>query len=378
MNDKHYDIAIIGGGLAGLGLAIQLRRKGHSVVLFEKHSYPFHKVCGEYISMESFEFLRSLGVEPVALNASRITQLEVTTISGKKLGQELDPGGIGISRYLLDNELATIAGKEGVLVLDGTTVHSVTFNEDNFQLSTSVGEFSSRAAAGCYGKKSKLDRQWKRDATAPARKVSNYVGIKYHFRSSTIPGDRIYLHHFPGGYCGVSKVEGDRYCLCYLTTAEALSHSGNSIPELEKQVLRKNPFLSRVLDEVEIINEEPLVISQINFEKKSLVEEGVLMLGDAAGMITPLCGNGMSMALHASKMAAGLFDRFLEGSISRIAMEKAYREQWNQQFSRRLWVGRRVQGIFGKPALLSGLIKAGRAFPGITRSLVRQTHGKSF
>ena len=54
---KTYDVAVIGGGLAGINLSIQLARKGHSVVLFEKETYPFHKVCGEYISMESWNFL---------------------------------------------------------------------------------------------------------------------------------------------------------------------------------------------------------------------------------------------------------------------------------------------------------------------------------
>ncbi|MBC7511814.1 MAG: FAD-dependent oxidoreductase, partial [Ferruginibacter sp.] len=54
MNDtQQYDITIIGGGLAGLALAIQLVKKGYSVALFEKEQYPFHKVCGEYISLES-------------------------------------------------------------------------------------------------------------------------------------------------------------------------------------------------------------------------------------------------------------------------------------------------------------------------------------
>ena len=52
-----YDCAIIGGGLAGLCLAIQLAKNGHKIILFEKNQYPFHKVCGEYISMESWEFL---------------------------------------------------------------------------------------------------------------------------------------------------------------------------------------------------------------------------------------------------------------------------------------------------------------------------------
>jgi menaquinone-9 beta-reductase len=59
---SKYDVAIIGGGLAGLALSIQLAKKNYSVVLFEKEKYPFHKVCGEYISMESWNFLESLGL----------------------------------------------------------------------------------------------------------------------------------------------------------------------------------------------------------------------------------------------------------------------------------------------------------------------------
>ena len=59
--DRIYDIAIVGGGLAGLSLSILLARKGFRICLFEKESYPFHKVCGEYISMESWDFLVGLG-----------------------------------------------------------------------------------------------------------------------------------------------------------------------------------------------------------------------------------------------------------------------------------------------------------------------------
>ncbi|MCW3086897.1 MAG: NAD(P)/FAD-dependent oxidoreductase, partial [Sediminibacterium sp.] len=58
----EYEIAIIGGGLAGLTLAIQGADAGYKVILFEKETYPFHKVCGEYISMESWDFLQRCGV----------------------------------------------------------------------------------------------------------------------------------------------------------------------------------------------------------------------------------------------------------------------------------------------------------------------------
>ena len=60
--DRKYDVAIVGGGLAGLSFPFNLPEKGSRVCLFEKEKYPFHKVCGEYISMESWGFLTGLGL----------------------------------------------------------------------------------------------------------------------------------------------------------------------------------------------------------------------------------------------------------------------------------------------------------------------------
>src|SRR6187397_2364427 len=65
----------------------------------------------------------------------------------------------------------------------------------------------------------------------------------------------------------------------------------------------------------EFLYEEPLAISQISFDKKEQVENHVLMIGDSAGMITPSCGNGMSMALHAGKLAFEEIGSFLQGKI---------------------------------------------------------------
>ena len=50
-DDITYDLAIVGGGLAGLSLSIQMAKAGYKVILFEKEQYPFHRVCGEYISL---------------------------------------------------------------------------------------------------------------------------------------------------------------------------------------------------------------------------------------------------------------------------------------------------------------------------------------
>src|SRR5215510_11531597 len=99
----------MGGGLAGLALAIQSVRAGYSVVLFEREKYPFHKVCGEYISLESWNFLQDLGVPLSDMQLPVIRNLMVSAPNGKYIESPLPLGGFGISRFTIDNLLATLA-----------------------------------------------------------------------------------------------------------------------------------------------------------------------------------------------------------------------------------------------------------------------------
>src|SRR3712207_6418581 len=123
-----YDVIIVGGGLAGLVNAIQLAKAGLQVVLVEKKTYPFHKVCGEYVSNEVLPFLQSLGVYPHELGASHITHLQVSSPSGKQvLTTALDLGGFGLSRYVLDNYLYELAQKAGATFLLGKSVEKINF-----------------------------------------------------------------------------------------------------------------------------------------------------------------------------------------------------------------------------------------------------------
>ena len=377
-DDRIYDLAVTGGGLAGLAVSILSARKGHSVILFEKEKYPFHRVCGEYISRESWDFLQGLGLDLPSMNVSAIDKLQVSSINGKLLQQRLPLGGFGISRYKLDHVLARIAEKEGVQLREQTTVNDTYFTGEGFELVTTAGSFRSRMVVGSYGKRGKLDIKWKRPfIMAKKNKLNNYIGVKYHVRSS-FPTDTIALHLFPKGYCGISKVEDDKYNLCYLTTAANLQQCGGDPNKMEKEILSRNPYLGKIFSEAEKLMDQPVIISQISFDKKTQVEDHVLMIGDAAGMITPLCGNGMSMALHAAKIAAEQIDLFLKGSISRDEMERNYRQQWRHLFAGRLRMGRRLQRLFGNKWLTDSLISLGKLFPGISRMLIRGTHGKNF
>ncbi len=376
--ENTYDVAIAGGGLAGLTLAIQMRMKGHSVILFEKERYPFHRVCGEYISLESLGFLKSLGIDPEDMDCPVINHLIVSAPDGTLIKQELPLGGFGISRYRLDHRLATIARELGVILKEADKVQELRFKEGYFEIRSASGIYTSLVAAGCFGKRSNLDIKWKRGFTEKKpSKLNNYIGVKYHVKTD-FPLDTIALHNFSDGYCGISAVEDGRYCLCYLTTASNLERNGHSIEKMQENILFRNPYLEKIFTTAEFLWEQPVTISQISFETKSMFEDHVLMIGDAAGMITPLCGNGMSMAMHASKLAANYLEKFLKKEISRTEMEISYTRDWDKAFSSRLKMGRFIQSLFGKPAITNLFIRAMKPFPFLVRELIRKTHGQPF
>jgi menaquinone-9 beta-reductase len=372
-----YDVAIVGGGLGGLSLSIQLAKAGYSVILFEKEKYPFHKVCGEYISMESWEHLKQLGLPLEEMGLPKISKLVVSSPSGKVLKSELGLGGFGISRYTIDNELYKLAKDLGVQVLEEMKVNDVVFDNDEFKVSVNGIDVKAKVVAGAFGKRSKLDVKWKRRFLEKKGKLINYLGVKYHVRN-TQATDTIALHNFKEGYCGMSKVEADKYCLCYMTTSKNLKENNNSIAEMEKNVLQKNPFLEQIFSESEFLYSSPLTISQISFDKKSAVENHVLMVGDAAGMITPLCGNGMSMALHASKIAYEHIDKYLQKQINRFDMEEGYKWDWNRKFATRMRNGRMIQSVFGKEWQTEMFIGLMKRFGFLKRKIIESTHGEEF
>jgi len=377
-DDITYDLAIVGGGLAGLALSIQTVKLGYKVILFEKEQYPFHKVCGEYISLESWDFLERLGIDLPALNVTHINRLQVSDIKGVFFEQPLPLGGFGISRFKLDHELAQIAKQAGVNILEHTRANDISFSQEFFNIESTKGNFTAKVVAGSFGKRSNLDVKWKRPfIVAKKNKLNNYIGVKYHIRYD-FPDDLIALHNFKKGYCGLSKVEDGKYCLCYLTTAGNLQSSNNDIKKMEQNILSANPHLKKIFTECEMLWKEPVTISQISFDKKNLVEDHVIMIGDAAGMITPLCGNGMSMALHASKIAAEEISKFLERKISREKMEDEYAVKWNKLFANRLKTGRMLQRLFDSQWLTTLTIRLGRSFPLFIRKLIKQTHGSPF
>ena len=379
--DKSFleaaDAVIIGGGLAGLASALDLAGRGHRVLVVERKQYPFHKVCGEYVSHEVGPYLRRLGADPAPLGPADIKNFQLSSPAGRVLASPLDLGGFGVSRYQLDNFLYQLALARGVQFVLPATVADVTFDPaaNSHLLTLADGrQLAARLVLGTYGKRSALDRQLGR---AFFGQRSPYLGVKYHLRLPGFPRDLIALHNFCEGYAGISAIEDDKLCFCYLTTRANLKPHG-SIAALEAEVLAQNPYLADILGHAERLYPQPEVINEISFAPKQPVEQHLLLLGDAAGLITPLCGNGMAMALHGAALAAPLADQFLRGQLTRPALEATYAQAWRRTFGARLRVGRAVQRLFGGPVLSELVVGGLRHWPAAVRALMRQTHGAEF
>lgn len=372
---SDYDVAVIGGGVAGLAFAILVARAGRRVILFEKESYPFHKVCGEYISNESIPFLRSLGVELEGRNLPQIAELFMSAPSGLSVKRPLDIGGTGLSRYALDGELAQLATAAGVQVQSGVKVQAVRFEEDRFLVDTSSETVSARVAIGAYGKASNIDAQLRRKYKAPDER-STFIAVKHHIRADF--DERVVeMHNFPGGYCGMSAIEDGKVNMSYISRVANLKAHG-SIAAMERQVLSTNPFLKKYFDIADFLFEKPLTISHLYFEIREPVVANMLLPGDAAGSIAPLSGNGMSMAFQSAKIAASAVLPYLSGDCSRAAMEERYTAGYRAAFSRRITIARSVNFFFGKPPLTDLGFLLFKLMPSLVDMTGSMIHGKPF
>jgi flavin-dependent dehydrogenase len=368
----QYDCAIIGGGLAGLCLSIQLAKLGHKIVLFEKGSYPFHKVCGEYISMESYDFIQGLGLNLDEMKLPKINRLVISAHNGYSISSELPLGGFGISRYTLDCKLAEIAKKSGVTLFENCTATKISPAADAYTITSTKENVSAKVVFGSYGKLEPgfLNRP-------AAVKKGSYIAVKYHVKLD-FPNDLIELHNFDDGYCGISKVDNNTVCICYLTTVKNLQSNNNSIKELEENCVLKNPHLQSYFSKAEFMFERPLTISQISFKKKQTKKEGLFLVGDAAGAIAPLCGNGMSIAMRSSKIMAHYTHLYLQNKISEAEMTGLYKREWNSNFSFRIRAGYYLQKLFGKRLSTFVSLKLIAQSPWLFRKLISFTHGKKF
>lgn len=369
--ETNFDVLIIGGGLAGLTAGIHLSQKKLKVVLVEKSSFPRHKVCGEYISNEILPYLKWLGVNVLELQPTNISKFKFTTQKGKTAEAKLPLGGFGISRYALDEFLYQKALANNCFVLK-ENVTNVSFTDDIFNITTSEQIITAKIVLGAFGKRSNIDQILDRNFFY---KKSPWLAVKAHY-SGNFDDTLVALHNFDGGYCGVSKVESNVINICYITDYATFKKYKN-IEEYQQNILYKNQHLKFIFENSTLLFEKPLTISQISFNEKKAVENHVIMIGDTAGLIHPLCGNGMAMAMHSAKIASEiLLKYFSDKEMNRDFLEKKYTNEWKKHFGKRIVMGRILARILTYKSITTLFVAIIASFPGLFRTIIKQTHGK--
>ena len=368
-----FHVTIIGGGLAGLCAAIDLSNRAYTVCLIEKNQYPKHKVCGEYISNEVLPYLKSLNIDIDAYSPARIDRFSMSSAKGRTIQSSLGLGGFGMSRYSLDHALYLKAKENGVKLHHHLAL-KLNREGDQFEVQLDNGQIiTSNLVLGAFGKRSNLDKALERDFS---KVKSPWLAVKMHYKAE-FPKNLVALHHFEGGYGGISMVEKDIVNFCYLANLESFKRCKN-VEVFEKSILKKNPKLKAFLDKAEPMWEKPLSISQISFDKKPLIENGVFMLGDAAGLIHPLCGNGMAMAIRSAAILSNLIDEMFRSKSTKEELNLAYKQLWKKNFEARIWWGKKLQNILIQPYTNDSLMRVAKRIPSLITPIIRKTHGKPF
>ena len=355
--------------------AIHLSKNKLPVTVFEKENYPNHKVCGEYVSCEILPYLKQLDIHLEELKPVIIDKLQYSTVSGKIINTNLPLGGLGISRYALDEFLYRKALASGVKFIKAlVTDVCYTDTDDEFQITSNQKEdFKFQIVLGAYGKRSLLDKKLDRDFID---QKSGWLAIKGHYKKDNFPGDLVMLHNFNGGNCGLSKTESGAINVCYLASYNSFKKYKDPIT-FKNKVLLQNPNLNAFFKEATPLFQKDLSIAQISFENKSSVQDHILMLGDAAGLIHPLSGNGMAMAIHSAKLASeAVLNYYRIKEISREAMEKEYQQKWKKQFNSRLRIGGLLQRVLLSPRLSAFVQRFICTFPSLLPKIISKTHGK--
>ena len=374
-----YDAIIVGGGLAGASLAAHLARRGRRVLLLEKRRLPADKLCGEFLSPEVAASLRRLGVLNAvrAAGAHPVTRARLTAASGASFESGLPGTALGFSRRHLDALLFENARRAGAAASDGTKVRAVEGRlGEGFSVETAGGErFTGRLVFGAYGRRGLLDRKLARpflEEEAPL------VAFKAHYDGARLGGALdgvIEVHTFLGGYCGLTRVETGAVNVCWIARTSSLKDAGGGPAAMVQEALAQNPALAARMEAMERLGNGFEATSQVSLRTKSCFAGGVCMVGDAAGMIAPLCGDGMAMALRTAELAAPPAEAFLSGRHSASAFQRAYERRWQSAFRTRLRLGRLAHRSGVHPALASAVVRAFRLAPPLGRWFIRKTRG---
>jgi len=377
-NFEILDLAIIGGGPSGTAAALEARRHGLRVALWERDRFPRDKVCGEFISPEALPLLQSEIPETAALGAE-IRNAEFVAAHGVSRTFRLPRPALGLSRRRLDAALWKACEAAGIEAHEGESVRSVrrpgsgSTPSAAWEIATAAGNIrTAKALMVACG------RWWAVEGLpSPARRAAlqvpgDWIGAKAHFAGLPARGS-VEMYFFPGGYCGLAPVEEGACNVCCLVHRQRIGERGakgmDDFAGWLAQVARL-PALERRLSGAEQVT-AVVTTAPVHLARRQAVQGGALMVGDASGFLDPFTGEGISMALHSGRLAAQAVVKSLSEGQGDERAAAIYRQNLTQAVGRSYRIASLARGLLHGPVWLQGLVTL--PLPWIGKRLVRET-----
>ena len=339
---KSFDVGIVGGGPAGLALGIEAATLGLSTVVLERQACPVDKACGEGVMPSGLSSLERLGVLPHLDRAECAPFHAVAYVQegGRPaVGQLPSPGGLGIRRLALHAAMAARARAAGVTLEEQTALRSHVIDAAHASLFTDDDVYRVKVMVAADGLHSMLRKAegLELDGGGPRR-----FGLRRHVRRAWVP--RVEVHFAPGVEAYVTPAGRERVGVAFLWTQG----------EIEEKVsfdslLARFPALAEALAgapfESEVQGAGPL------FQRVSKrVKDRFVLLGDAAGYVDAITGEGLSLAFSSAHVLAELLPEALKrnGGASTFA---AYERATERMFRRYAWLAESLLWAIAHPGL---------------------------
>jgi menaquinone-9 beta-reductase len=299
---RSVDIAVVGGGPAGAAAAAGLAAAGREVLLIERTAGPHHKVCGEFLSAETCDWLVRLGIDAHALGGVPIDTLSLRG-KGRDRAVALPFQALSLSRYRLDESLLERAAERGARLARGTDVRAVERRGSGWRLQCGGGAIvECRHLVLATGKRAMRGAGDARDRSMG--------GLKMHLRPAASTGralaGRVELCMAGGGYAGLELVEEGIANLCLLLPRAVVAGLDPGWAPLRDFLIAQSPCLGERLDGAEPLWASPMaVVCPVggHVGPAAAASDGAFRVGDCLAHIPPFTGDGIAIALCSAELA---------------------------------------------------------------------------
>lgn len=296
---RLWDCAVVGAGPAGSATAALLARAGASVVLADRARFPRPKACGEGILPSGVRALEELGLSAEAKALGRSFRgVRYVTRSGRAAeGLFSDGEGLAAPREELDALLFAHAGASGASPLEGAELVGLAPAPRGFSLRVRVDGKETRLAArtlvAADGLSSPCLRALGVDRRAARRRR---FGVAARFSGIEGAGGVVEVHLFERGELYLTPLPGGAVNVAALLDAP-MPADALAVLMAERPGLAARSRAARLFA-------APRGLGPLGGEAEACEGEGWVAVGDAAGAVDPLVGDGIGLALRGARLAA--------------------------------------------------------------------------